>query len=475
MSLLSRFKVTSHHDRSPLSLLIVLVGLGCAVAIGYLVGTDQFSYRILIIGFTLGAVLAALIAGERGLYIGFLLWIGTFALGYRTIRISPHFLLYPSEIVLWGLVGMIIIFRIIQPTFRPHYHWPSWLPWFIPFWFWGWIVGLGAGWPLDRIASDFRNFLLLIPMILVTSSMLAKPDRWPLILATMVAVSIWISFWGSLEYLFPTIKNIFPGFITNPIPGLSQEGFMRAQFSFWGAAAATFICAIFLPFNLVVWRQWKHLWLRILLLVVIGIQLFAIYIGGYRSIWLLTGIVIAVWLMYRVGMLFGSLLLALFLGAYRFLPEPAQLRIDSLIVALEGSPIDSSAAKRWDRVLETWQTAWQNPFGVGWSGTGWVHSDFIQIAANLGLLAGLLFLGAYLFTLWRIWRHVQALPHDQRANSTGLTLLLAFIVVGGLLMFQGVQVLTQLILPVWLVWVLVEVWLKQHSKQQRTIPSRGLR
>jgi hypothetical protein len=35
--------------------------------------------------------------------------------------------------------------------------------------------------------------------------------------------------------------------------------------------------------------------------------------------------------------------------------------------------------------------------------------------------------------------------------------------VGGLLAVQGVEVLPQLILPVWLIWALVDVWLRQRA------------
>jgi hypothetical protein len=40
--------------------------------------------------------------------------------------------------------------------------------------------------------------------------------------------------------------------------------------------------------------------------------------------------------------------------------------------------------------------------------------------------------------------------------------MLSFIAVGGLLATQGVQVLPQLMLPVWFVWALIEVWLRQR-------------
>jgi hypothetical protein len=41
---------------------------------------------------------------------------------------------------------------------------------------------------------------------------------------------------------------------------------------------------------------------------------------------------------------------------------------------------------------------------------------------------------------------------------------LSFVAVGGLLGLQGVEVLPQMVLPVWFVWSMIEVWLRQTSE-----------
>jgi hypothetical protein len=92
-----------------------------------------------------------------------------------------------------------------------------------------------------------------------------------------------------------------------------------------------------------------------------------------------------------------------------------------------------------------------------------VHSDFIQVGANLGLLAGLIFFGGYLYTLARLLRRVLSEPRTDGQGDFGVSLLLAYISAGGILATQGVEVLPQLVLPVWFVWVLVEVWLQQPA------------
>ena len=110
-----------------------------------------------------------------------------------------------------------------------------------------------------------------------------------------------------------------------------------------------------------------------------------------------------------------------------------------------------------------------SPLGNGWSASGWVHSDFLQVGANLGLLGGLIFLGGYLYTLARLFRRVLTEPRSDGRGELGITLLLSYISAGGILATQGVEVLPQLVLPVWFVWVLVEVWLRHpvHVRESR--------
>jgi O-antigen ligase len=156
------------------------------------------------------------------------------------------------------------------------------------------------------------------------------------------------------------------------------------------------------------------------------------------------------------------------LTAYWLLPAPAQLRAYSLILALEGNPLDSSAVTRWERTADALAKALQRPWGWGWAGTGWVHNDFLVVAAQLGLVAGLLFAGAYLMTLWRMWSRVRQYAPDEERGILGFALLLSLVAVGGLLGTHPIAVLPQLALPVWLIWVLAEIWMRQQQAPHET-------
>jgi len=92
-----------------------------------------------------------------------------------------------------------------------------------------------------------------------------------------------------------------------------------------------------------------------------------------------------------------------------------------------------------------------------------VHSDFLQVAVNLGVIGGLIFFGGCVYTLLRLGRRLLPNLRNRKHGDLGLSLLLSFIAVLGILAMEGVTVLPQLALPVWFVWALAEVWLRQTA------------
>src|ERR1044072_6718099 len=58
------------------------------------------SYHEVIVSFMVLAGFLAFAAGEKGLRIGFVFLILTFALGYRTMQLTPELRVHPAELVL---------------------------------------------------------------------------------------------------------------------------------------------------------------------------------------------------------------------------------------------------------------------------------------------------------------------------------------------------------------------------------------
>jgi hypothetical protein len=388
-------------------------------------------------------------------------------LGYRTFELTPYLHIHPSEAMAWGLFVVFLGQRIILGQKQGNMWLPSWIWLFIPFWVWGWWLGFQMEQPWDRMFAEFRNFLILIPLFVLAGGILPDKTKWPWVLLSFYATGAWVAGTGLIEYAFPSIRDVFPGFISNPIPISTPEGFLRASFSFWGSPAATFLCILTVPMALAIWQWWCKPWQRVLNSAAMVLQIMSIYIGGYRSIWLLLGLQVLIWVLIRYGVVMGILAFVPTLLTYRFFPGPTQERMVSLMLAVQRNPMDSSAAKRWDRFLEALEAALRRPWGHGWAAAGWVHSDFIQIAANLGVLAALILLGAYLMTLWSLGKEIRSDDVDQEGKTQALVFFIVLIAAGGLLAMQGVEVLPQLIIPVWFVWVLAEIWLRQTFPKKK--------
>ena len=451
-----------HTRRARVIVAATAIAIG-ALVFHYYIGRQGPSYKEVIIAF--GALIVAVIVfgRELGVRYGFVLWVLTLILGYRTIAVTPELAIHPSEILLWLLLVCILAQRRLVSSARLRF--PVWLWLFIPFWVLAWWPTITGGMPWDRMLNEFRNFLLLIPLIIVTAVVLKRERYWRYLLLAFFLASSGIALMGILEYWFPEVISFFPAFISNAKPTITEEGFMRAQFSFWGGPPATFICVLALPAAIVLaqwWRRWSQ---RAAIVFGSILQILAVYIGGYRSIWLILVVQVLAACVLRLrkqGAIVAVLCLVISVGGYELIPRTTERAISG-ISALQGNPTDSSAAGRKNRALNAVESTVDAPFGSGWSSAGWVHSDFLQVAVNLGIIGGLIFFGGCLYTLLRLGRRFLPKLRNGQQGDLGLSLFLSFMAVVGILAMEGVTVLPQLVLPVWFVWALTEVWLRQTA------------
>jgi hypothetical protein len=333
----------------------------------------------------------------------------------------------------------------------------------MPFWVLAWWPLIVGDAPWDKMLNEFRDFLLLVPLMIVASVVLQRESYWRSLLLAFFVASTWIALMGVVEYWFPGVEKFFPAFIHAAKPMEAADGFVRAQFSFWGGSQATFICVLALPGALALATWWPRWLPRLAIVVAAVLQILAIYIGGYRSVWLVLLVQVVLACLLRLkkhGVAIALLCLIVGVTGYQFIPKTDE-RVNSGIAALRGAPIDHSAQDRKNRALEAIDQTFESPFGSGWNSAGWVHSDFLQVAANLGIIAGVIFLGGYLYTLQRLLRRMVPWLRISGNGDLALSLFLSFIAAGAHLTLQGVQVLPQMVLPVWFVWTLVEVWLRQ--------------
>lgn len=442
------------------TLAIIIVS---ALAFSFYNSQNGLSYKEVIVA--LGALIASVIifGGESGIRFGLVLWVLTLALGYRTIEWTQELRIHPAEILLWLLLLCVFAQRKLVENNRLSLPW--WLLLSMPFWALAWWPLIIGDAPWDKMLNEFRDFVLLIPLMVVTSMVLNDRRYWRYLLVAFFAAGTWIALMGVVEYWLPGLTQYFPAFIGKVKPVETADNFARAQFSFWGGAAATFICALTVPLAIAV-ASWTTQYLQRLVIGAAAVlHILAIYIGGYRSVWFLLVLQILVGCLLGLrkrGVLMAMLVLVIAIGGYQFVPNTHD-RLITGIAALRGQPIDHSAQDRKDRALQALNDAIAQPLGNGWASAGWVHSDFFQIAANLGILAALIFMAGYGNTLMRVGKRVLSHFRFDARDDLGLALLLSLIAAGGMLLMEGVEVLPQMALPVWFVWILCEVWLRQTS------------
>jgi hypothetical protein len=453
-----------HSKRARLIFAVAAIVAG-ALTFYYYLGKQGPSYKEVILAG--GALIVAVIifGRELGIRYGFVLWVLTLTLGYRTIAVTPELAIHPSEILIWLLLVCVLAQRKLVSRARLTF--PIWLWVFIPFCVLAWWPMISGGAPWDRMLNEFRNFLLFVPLVIVAAVVLQRERYWRyLMLAFFVAGSL-IGLMGVLEYWFPEVISFFPAFIGKAsAPTVTEEGFVRAQFAFWGGPPATFICALALPAAIALAHWWTRRLQRAAIVAASILQVLAIYIGGYRSIWLILLIQLLTACVLRLrkqGAIIAVLCLVIVAGGYELVPRTSE-RALSGIAALQGHPTDTSATGRKNRAVSAFDNMIEAPFGSGWGSAGWVHSDFLQVTVNLGLLAGLIFFGGCAYTLLRLGRRFLRNYRNRQPGDLGLSLFLSFIAAFGLLTMEGVTVLPQMALPVWFVWALSEVWLRQTAE-----------
>jgi len=446
--------------------LISVVVIGTCLTLVEIYTLQQgISYRAVIVTLMLLAGVWAFASGKKGLKAGFVFLVLTFALGYRTMDLTSNLRVHPSELVLWG----VLVLPLVQRN-RLKLWIPFWLVLFIPFWVLGWWPLLAGDGAWDPMFSEFKNFMLLIPLCFLASSVLVERSGWRSVLLAFYFVGGWIAVMGILEYLYPDVKNLFPGFVTLARPVETAEGFQRARFSFWGSLDAVYICVLAMPLAVVVWEWWSKSWQRLVNVLIAFSLLGAIYISGHRNAWLMVTLQFLAFTVVRKRYLFGVAMLLVFFSLYQVLPDAARARIYSGTELVAGKPVssDSSGQKRWNRTMISFNNTLTHPLGRGWTAAGWVHNDFLQVAENLGVIAGALFLGAFLFTLRRLWRCLRTTLLSREQRMLGTTLLLAFACAGIVLATDANLELPQAILPIWFFWIIVEIWLRQTRPRGAT-------
>lgn len=431
-------------------------------------------YNLIIVGVTLTALYNVFF--KKGLYPGLKWMIICFFLGYRTLTLAPGFLIHPIDIIIVALV--------LKASFSPNLvrsTYPTWLFVLFPFCLLALGIGLLGTSRTNSVWFEFKNFILIFPLFFIIDKFLKRDEDLHKLAWISVLTITAIAIFGLLEYYLPPFRSLLGGFY-NPNKAafrIKEEGFQRAAFTFWGAVVVGHIMISLLPLLLLIPKQKKlfgsH---RNLAFVLLILNLGAIYITGNRADWLTALVLFGMFYFSYLGrkLNFGQMLatmtIALLGGIYLIsnLSTSFILRFQSGINAIISrkrtyDALDSSGYVRQQRMLGALETISENPLGVGWSRSGWVHSDFLQVMANTGWIPGLIFFMAFIGLGIRSFRLLRNILLTSREKDIINVLLMCYTSTGIMLLINNNYVLTQTGVPLFLIWALLHVYITKLQRE----------
>lgn len=406
---------------------------------------------------------SSLNAGVVGLLISFI-W------GYRTLDIDDPFQIHPIEILVWFTFLKSINFKS-----RLSFNFPFWCKILLFFSFLGLLLSYFNNINIRVTFLYFKNFILFFPLFLVIGKYLISEFSLISISKYFVFAITVISFFGIVEFYFPFLIPFFPGFFTLKSDTTNMVGFQRALFTFWGAPTVGHIIVVGLPFILILEKSITFFQNKIVFYFILLLNVVALFITGNRADWLTLLIIIIIYLFTYVRLLSRQKFLVTFFLFFLlgliilfYLDLSVLERFKSGILALKGRADiakDSSGYVRNLRITNAFNNILKNPFGMGWGSNGWVHSDFTQLAVELGVIPGFLFLFGYVIT------YIKALKikNDskvgilQKKNISAL--LLSFTAVGLMFLINGHYMLAQCGVPLFFSWVTLHVYSNNVKKK----------
>lgn len=406
------------------------------------------SREIVIVAMVVLASALILIPNDRMLQLGFKLWILTFAFGWRTIYLTQNLNIHPSEVIAF-LLFFAFLARSIFKRSSLDFRLPLAVPLFTLLATLGVYTGIANSVPIDIVIEEFKSFLPIILSYYIVRWSIKTREEWVSASHWAIAVAVYIGILGLMDYFVPSVSRAISGLqnVETLYAAQSFEGstFSRVGFIIFGNFTAGFV--IFTFFGFTVHRVFSRFELGsgkarwIFLIAILIIQVAGIYLSGYRGLWYAVGFFLLIYALFQKRIL-GLLGLGLF--ALPLLPIDFLNRFQS-VFNLEFA--DSSQYDRIYRATIAFDQFLGSPLiGVGWGGSGYVHSDLIQIAADIGIFGLALFLiwiAGVLSQLLRLTRHSSWVSEYA---CTLFAMVCALIV---LLAGEGLYVFVQLVIPIW--------------------------
>ena len=418
--------------------------------------------NLLVIGFTLVGIRSILFT-NNGLENSLQWIIFAFILGYRTFEPISGLKLHPIEIFVY-----VSIIRIIVSSPPKYFKMPITISLLGIFFVTFFIVDCLSRYN-QYVLLEFKNAILLLMIFFVIQHIQIKKVYVVGLLKSYLFSASIISSLGILEFLFPSFMSSLFGFQDESVFIGQTIFFSRLAFLFWGShLAANLIPPVFLILLLLKVEKDPISSNNFFLTFLVLINLYAIYLAGNRISWLvLTVFLIATLSQFRSYLLpnMKSYILFITISFVVYIySQPVEGRYLSTFKALAGqidTRFDSSGGERLNRVKIALASIASHPLGTGWGSQGWVHSDFLQISATIGIIPGVIFLFVPLFLLLRSYRcYLRAIP-EQKTVFFVLCGLLIYIIIS--ISLNGNIFLVQCGAPLFLLWALTYAYIEKYN------------
>ena len=418
--------------------------------------------NLLVIGFTLVGIRSILFT-NNGLENSLQWIIFAFILGYRTFEPISGLKLHPIEIFVY-----VSIIRIIVSSPPKYFKMPITISLLGIFFVTFFIVDCLSRYN-QYVLLEFKNAILLLMIFFVIQHIQIKKVYVVGLLKSYLFSASIISSLGILEFLFPSFMSSLFGFQDESVFIGQTIFFSRLAFLFWGShLAANLIPPVFLILLLLKVEKDPISSNNFFITFLVLINLYAIYLAGNRISWLvLTVFLIATISQFRSYLLpnMKSYILIVTISFVVYIySQPVEGRYLSTFKALAGqidTRFDSSGGERLNRVKIALASIASHPLGTGWGSQGWVHSDFLQISATIGIIPGVIFLFVPLFLLLRSYRcYLRAIP-EQKTVFFVLCGFLIYIIIS--ISLNGNIFLVQCGAPLFLLWALTYAYIEKYN------------
>ena len=359
--------------------------------------------------------------------------------------------LHPAEAILWTLF-MALLLRVAvfrQPLRIPRFSYFGWA--FLALVLVGGVVALARGLPLTVALRAMKPTLGIFPAFFVVYNVVGKTSTWLATAAIALVTGSYIALSGIGEYFLPGFALPFADFFFNEPVAMAPGGFRRGMFAFWGSPIGVFVPLIFTPWLLFTRGAGLSLRWRGLAGGLIALHIVALYISGHRGLWIGFAVILLASGFVGDTRAWRRVIVIVILG-WLLLPGEFYGRMEQLMT------LDPSAMTRdidrIQRVAGAWDLALMHPLlGVGWGGSGWVHSDWLQIAADLGFPALFCFMAWYGSVVIRV-REVAKGGTTAWTRAYGRALFASLAGIATAMLIEALIVLPELIFPVWFIFAL---------------------